>query len=97
MAHAAGARHAAVRVSSDELNMTEHREQLNRLGIDLVVNEHHECAREILSVLTLGGAREFVSMVENRIQAVGVNVPEGSPLLAGPRMCAVFSAWSSPA
>jgi trk system potassium uptake protein TrkA len=83
-AHAAGAQHTAVRVSNDELTAKRHVGHLSALGIDLIVNEHDECAREILSILNLGGAKELVRMVEGRIQAVGTDVPPGSPLLAGP-------------
>jgi trk system potassium uptake protein TrkA len=83
-AHAAGAQHTAVRVSNDELTTRQHLEHLSRLGIGLVVNEHDECAREVLSVLSMGGAKELVRMVGGRIQAVGLDVPPGSHLLAGP-------------
>jgi trk system potassium uptake protein TrkA len=83
-AHAAGAPHIAVRVSSDELTAKRHVDHLSALGIDLIVNENDECARELLSVLDLGGAKELVRMAEGRIQAVGTDVPPGSPLLAGP-------------
>jgi trk system potassium uptake protein TrkA len=83
-AHAAGARYTAARVSNDELTIERHVENLSALGIDLVVNEHDECAREVLSVLNLGGAKEIVRMAGGRIQAVGTDVPPGSPLLAGP-------------
>ncbi len=83
-AHAAGARYTAARVSNDELTVERHVENLSALGIDLVVNEHDECAREVLSVLNLGGAKEIVRMAGGRIQAVGTDVPPGSPLLAGP-------------
>ncbi|MCK4408835.1 MAG: NAD-binding protein, partial [Candidatus Eisenbacteria sp.] len=61
-----------------------HVDNLSALGVDLVVNEHDECAREVLSVLNLGGAKEIVRMAGGRIQAVGTDVPPGSPLLAGP-------------
>ena len=83
-AHAAGAQYTAARVSNDELTVKRHVDSLSALGIDLVVNEHDECAREVLSVLNLGGAKEIVRMAGGRIQAVGTDVPPGSPLLAGP-------------
>ncbi len=83
-AHAAGARYTVARVSSDELTSKRPMEHLSALGIDLIVNEHDESARAVLSVLDLGGAREIIHMVEGRIQAVGADVPSGSPLLAGP-------------
>jgi trk system potassium uptake protein TrkA len=83
-AHAAGARYTVARVSNDELTIERHVENLSALGIDLVVNEHDECAREVLSVLNLGGAKEIVRMAGGRIQAVGTDVLPGSPLLAGP-------------
>ncbi len=83
-AHAAGASHIAARVSSDELTAKQHVDHLSSLGIDLIVNEHDECAREVLSVIDLGGAKEIVRMAEGRIQTVGADVPPGSPLLAGP-------------
>ena len=84
LARGAGAGHAAIRVSNDELTTPPHLERLRGLGIDLVVNEHDECAREVLSVLSMGGATELVRMVQGRIHAAGMNVPPGSPLLAHP-------------
>ena len=83
-AHAAGARYTAARVSNDELTAKRHVDDLSALGIDLIVNEHDECARAVLSVLNLRGAKEIVRMAGGRIQAVGTDVPPGSPLLAGP-------------
>ncbi|MCD4690846.1 NAD-binding protein, partial [bacterium] len=83
-AHTAGAQYTAARVSNDELTAKRHADSLSALGIDLVVNEHDECALEVLSVLNLGGAKEIVRMAGGRIQAVGTDVPPGSPLLAGP-------------
>jgi len=83
-ARAAGARYTAARVSNDELTAGRHADYLSGLGIDLIVNEHEECAREVLSVLNLGGAKEIVHMADGRIQVVGTDVPPGSPLLAGP-------------
>lgn len=83
-AHAAGARYTVARVSSDELTSKGPLQHLSALGIDLIVNEHDESARAVLSVLDLGGTKEIVSMVEGHIQAVGTDVPSGSPLLAGP-------------
>ena len=83
-ARAAGARYTAARVSSDELTSGPHVEHLAAIGIDLIVNEHDESARAVLSVLDLRGAKEIIRMVQGRIQAVGADVPSGSPLLAGP-------------
>lgn len=80
-ARQAGAHHTAVRVSSNELTTAKHLDRLSGLGVDLVVNEHDECAREVLSVLEMGGATELVHLCEGRIQAVGINIPDGSPLL----------------
>ncbi len=83
-AHAAGARYTVARVADDELSAKPNADHLSSLGIDLIINEHDESARAVLSVLNLGGAKEIVTMVEGRIQAVGTDVPPGSPLLAGP-------------
>ena len=83
-AHAAGARYTAARVSNDELTTKRHLDLLSGLGVDLIVNEHDECAHEVLSVLSMGGAKEIVRMAEGRIRAVGADVPPHSPLLAGP-------------
>lgn len=83
-AHAAGATHTAVRVADDALTAERHIQYLYRLGIDLIINEQDEFTREVLSDLTMGGAKELVRMAEGRIHAAGVNVPSASPLLAGP-------------
>ncbi len=82
--HAAGTLHTVVRVSNTEYLNGSEAYDLHRLGIELVVNEHDECALEVLKILSMRGASEVVEMVEGRIQAVGLKLPSDSSLLEAP-------------
>lgn len=80
-ARAAGVEHTAVRVSKAEYLTPVCIEHLRSFGIELVVNEHEECAQEMQRILNMPGSREVVEMVGGRILCVGIKLPAGSVLL----------------
>ncbi len=80
-ARSAGVQHTAVRVSNAAYLTAACVETLRRLGIELVVNEHEECAQEMQRILNMPGSREVVEMVSGRILCVGIKLPEGSLLI----------------
>ncbi len=83
-AYDAGVRHTVVRVSNSAYLTDESVALLQKLGIDLVVNEHDECAREIQMILNMPGSREVVEMVRGMLLCVGLTVREGRFLTGGP-------------
>jgi len=83
-ARAAGVQHTAVRVSNAAYLTDVSVETLRRLGIELVVNEHEECAQEMQRILNMPGSREVVEMVSGRILCVGIKLPSGSMLIGAP-------------
>lgn len=84
LAHAAGVTYTVVRISNSEYLTPQGIAQLNQLGINLVVNEHEECAREIQMVLSLPGSREVVEMLQGRMWCVGMTLQDGCFLLDQP-------------
>ncbi len=50
-------------------------------GIDLLVSQHEESAREIKEILRFPGAVDIADMLDGRIFAVGVRLNQGSPLV----------------
>jgi trk system potassium uptake protein TrkA len=83
-ARASGVEHTAVRVSNAEYLTATCIENLRTFGIELVVDEHEECAQEMQRILNMPGSREVVEMVQGRIFCVGMKVPAGSLLLDRP-------------
>jgi trk system potassium uptake protein TrkA len=71
-AHQIGVRHTVARVSSSDYLAPHAIEGLTQMGIDLIVNEHDECAREIQMVLNMPGSREVIELVQGRILCVGL-------------------------
>jgi trk system potassium uptake protein TrkA len=80
-AHAAGVPRKVARVSSPEYIRTGDVYDLTRMGIDLVINQKQECAREIFNMLQLPGAQEVFYLFEGRVMVAGFNVSAVSPLL----------------
>lgn len=50
------------------------------MGVDRIVSENDEGARELFNILMLPSASEVVQMLDGRVQAVGVRVTAESPL-----------------
>ncbi len=83
-ARSSGAGHTVVRVANTEYLTAACVEDLRRMGISLVVNEHEECALEMQRILNMPGSREVVEMVRGQIICVGFKLPGDSMLLDAP-------------
>lgn len=83
-ARASGVEHTAVRVSNAEYLTPDCIANLRTFGIELVVDEHEECAQEMQRILSMPGSREVVEMVRGRIFCVGMKLPARSMLLGAP-------------
>ncbi len=83
-AHEAGVRYTVVRVSNSAYLTKDAVALLHKMGIDLVVNEHDECAREIQMILNMPGSREVVEMVRGKLLCVGMSLRQGHFLTQKP-------------
>jgi trk system potassium uptake protein TrkA len=84
LAHIAGVPRKVARVSNKAYSERKGHFDLKQLGIDLVINQQHECAKELFNILRIPGAQEAVGLLEDRVLCVGVQIPTDCPLLAGP-------------
>jgi len=51
------------------------------MGVDLVINQKQECAREIYNMLQIPGAQEAFDLFAGKVMVVGFSVTSSSPLL----------------
>ena len=82
LAHAGGAEAKIARVTDPAFVTDSERYDLQRLGIDLIINQKQECAREICNMLMMPGAHEVFDLFEGRVMVAGCNVTAISPLLS---------------
>ncbi|MBR4188991.1 MAG: Trk system potassium transporter TrkA [Kiritimatiellae bacterium] len=75
-----GVDRTAARVSAAGY-MTSRHIDFAKLGVDLLVNQHDEYARDVCSVLRLPGAIEVTDLLDGRIMVVGMSIHMDSPLL----------------
>jgi trk system potassium uptake protein TrkA len=81
MANAAGVEGKIARVTNpDFLNGSSHYD-LQKMGIDLVINQKHECAREVFNMLQMPGALEAFDLFAGMVMVAGFSVTMMSPLL----------------
>lgn len=80
-AHAAGVPRKVARVSSPEYIHNDDTYDLTAMGIDLVINQKQECAREIYNRLQMPGALEAFHLFEGNVLVAGFGVSAVSPLL----------------
>ncbi len=80
-AHSAGVPRKVARVSSPEYIHTDDTYDLTAMGIDLVINQKQECAREIFNMLQIPGAREAFYLFDGRVMVAGFEVNAVTPLL----------------
>ncbi|VGO15003.1 Trk system potassium uptake protein TrkA [Pontiella desulfatans] len=81
LGHAAGAKGKIARVTNPAfLNGSEHYD-LQKMGIDLVINQKHECAREVFNMLQMPGALEAFDLFAGKVMVAGFSVNAVSPLL----------------
>lgn len=82
LAHIAGVPRKIARVSNNAYTTRGGHFDLKRLGIDLVINQQHECAKDLYNVLRIPGVQEAVDLLDHRAMCVGVQMPTDSPLLS---------------
>ncbi len=81
MAHAAGVKGKIARVTSTSFCHESEHYDLQRMGIDLVINQKQECAREVFNMLMMPGAHEVFYLFAGRVMVAGCRVTAVSPLL----------------
>jgi len=82
-AKAAGTLHTIARLS-DEKYVRSPLVDITRMGIDHPLVHKEECAREIYDVLYMPGTLEVTSMLDGKIDAIGLKLPENAPLAGKP-------------
>ncbi|MGD9782760.1 MAG: Trk system potassium transporter TrkA [Kiritimatiellia bacterium] len=79
-AHARGVGRTVARVSSSSYSTSRHID-FARLGVDLLVNQYDEYARDLYNVLRLPGSIEVADLLDERVMVVGMSIHMDSPLL----------------
>ena len=79
-AHAAGVARKVARVSSPEYIHNDDTYDLTAMGIDLVINQKQECAREMFHMLQMPEAVEAFEIFKGKVMVAGVLVTEESPM-----------------
>ena len=84
LAHIAGVPRNIARVANPSYTDPDSPFNLNQLGIDLVINQQQECARDLFNILRIPGAQEAVDLLDGRVLCAGFLMPTDSPLLFTP-------------
>ena len=79
-AHARGVGRTVARVSSSSYSTNRHIDFVH-LGVDLLVNQYDEYARDLYNVLRLPGSIEVADLLDERVMVVGMSIHMDSPLL----------------
>ena len=79
-AHARGVKRTVARVSSSSYSTNRHID-FAQLGVDLLVNQYDEYARDLYNVLRLPGSIEVADLLDERVMVVGMSIHMDSPLL----------------
>ncbi len=79
-AHAAGVPRKVARVASPEYIHADDTYDLTSMGVDLVINQKQECAREIFHSLKMPGAIEAFDLFAGKVMVAGFRIGEASPL-----------------
>ena len=82
-AKAAGALHTVARLS-DNKYIRSPLVDTAKLGVDRPLVHKEECAREIFDVLCRPGTQEVASLLDDKIAAIGLRLPENAPLSGKP-------------
>ena len=82
-AKSAGARYTVARFS-DHKYIRSPLVDIANLGVDRPLVHKEECAREILDVLYRPGTLEVASLLDDKIAAIGLRLPERAPLASRP-------------
>ncbi|WP_372845814.1 Trk system potassium transporter TrkA [Pontiella sp.] len=81
LGHAAGAKGTIARVTNPAFLKASEHYDLKKMGIDLVINQKHECAREVFNMLQMPGALEAFDLFDGKVMVAGFSVNAISPLL----------------
>ncbi len=81
LANAAGVKGKIARVTNPDFLNGSSRYDLTKMGIDLVINQKQECAREVFNMLQMPGALEAFELFAGKVMVAGFNVNAVSPLL----------------
>jgi len=79
-AHAAGVPRKVARVASPEYIHSDDTYDLTEMGVDLVINQKQECAREIFHSLKMPAAVEAFDLFAGKVMVAGFRIGEASPL-----------------
>lgn len=79
-AHERGVGRTVARVSSSSY-LTNRHVDFRKLGVDLIVNQYDEYARDLYNVLRLPGSIEVADLLDDRVMVVGMSIHMDSPLL----------------
>jgi trk system potassium uptake protein TrkA len=77
----AGVRHKVARVSNPDFITGSEAFDIRSVGINLVISQKEECARELYNILRMPGTLEFADLFDGRAFAVGIRVHMDSPLM----------------
>lgn len=80
LAKRAGTEYVVARVGNAGFLDPKEYADLSQMGIDLAINPHQQCARDIYNMLKLPGILETVGLFNNRIIAAGLIIPANSPI-----------------
>ncbi len=87
-AHAAGVPRKVARVASPEYINNDDTYDLTAMGVDLVINQKKECAREIFHSLKMPAATEAFDLFAGKVMVAGFRIREASPLIGTtPAVC----------
>ena len=77
-AHSQGVPHTVARVENSDYTGIGCGLDLKNLGVDLVVNEKQECAREIANILRMPGILEAIDLFDGALNVIGFKLPSVS-------------------
>lgn len=81
MANAAGVKGKIARVTNPDFLNNSPDYDLKKMGIDLVINQKQECAREVFNMLLMPGALEAFDLFAGKVMVAGFRVNAVSALL----------------
>ncbi len=80
LGHAAGVKGTIARVTNPDFLTSTAGYDLRKMGIDLVINQKQECAREVFNMLQIPGAQEAFDLFAGKVMVAGFAVNAMSPL-----------------
>jgi trk system potassium uptake protein TrkA len=81
LANAAGVKGKIARVTNPDFLTASPIYDLQKMGIDLVINQKQECAREVYNMLQMPGAQEAFELFAGKVMVAGFSINASSPLL----------------